>query len=117
MTPERYSWERLASTAAQMPKDLPAEEQAAYQAMRWLYMQYKAGRIPQSLAAKESAQIRAECRRMAEARAFGERQMEHMIAIWRDAENGASEYRQAIDDAGRLKAAEKMLRAIEGRTT
>ena len=112
----RYPWERLASQLAPMPDGLPGEEQAAYQAMRWLYTQYRAGRVPRDQAAAESARIRAECRRRAEKRAFADRQAEHTIALWRNADNGASEFRLATDDAGRLKAAEKMLRAIEGRT-
>lgn len=59
---ERFSfpWERDAMRGDSMPEGLPLYDQAAYQAMRYLYALYRRGGIPREDAAAEKGRIRGE---------------------------------------------------------
>lgn len=59
---ERFSfpWERDAMRGDAMPEGLPLYDQAAYQAMRYLYALYRRGEIPREDAATEKGRIRGE---------------------------------------------------------
>lgn len=59
---ERFSfpWERDAMRGDAMPEGLPLYDQAAYQAMRYLYALYRRGEIPREDAAAEKGRIRGE---------------------------------------------------------
>lgn len=109
---ERFSfpWEQDAMRGDSMPEGLPLCDQAAYQAMRYLYALYCRGGIPREDAAAEKGRIRGEYEiRKKQFQAVREGQTER-AQFWKAIEAAANRFGRERT----LENAEAFLEAVYG---
>lgn len=107
---ERFSfpWERDAMRGDAMPEGLPLYDQAAYQAMRYLYALYHRSEIPREDAAAEKGRIRGEYEiRKKQFQAVREGQTER-AQFWKTIEAAANRF----GGERTLESAEAFLEAV-----
>lgn len=105
-----YQWERDAARGAAMPEDLPLEEQAAFQALRYLYQAYRSGVITKENAAREKGQIIYQTQMMRRQRDMWGKVCDQHARMYKEIEAPADEFFLTKDVA----AAEKALRIVYG---
>ena len=92
MAKQVWQWEKQAYEGEPLPAGLPAEDQAAYIAMRYLYKSHKRGQITREQAAKEKGEIRHRYTQWKEANEFNRKLAFHHASLMKSLESAASDY-------------------------
>jgi len=99
-----FPWEKEARRGAPVPDGLSQADQMAYAALRYVYLEFYAGRIEADQAGSEKRKLRSAWEQAKEAEGFDRKLTDYRVRLIRAVERAASECRKdpAPENALRL---------------